>query len=194
MENERITYLLTIRAEPGVDAVRSLRALLKAMLRTYGLRCVKLQEDKQQGRMTMDMRDYTEKHIKVDQVRDAPIQAHIINVFESERFARPVLELDNGSDFLLNEGNTSVLIRAFGHDSSAWHGKEIVLELGTYKDWKTNPPEEKQTVKVRAVSPAKTAVGNSGAPSKPPLPPSRTAAARKDDFDDSIPFSASGEG
>jgi hypothetical protein len=59
MEDEQITYLLTVRAEPGVDAMRSLRALLKAMLRTYGLRCVKIQESKQQGRMTMDMRKYS---------------------------------------------------------------------------------------------------------------------------------------
>jgi hypothetical protein len=61
--------------------------------------------------------------------------------------------------------------------------------LGTYKDWKSDPPADKETVKVRAISPAKTtAAGNSGAPSKPPLPPSKTVAAKRDDMDDSIPF------
>jgi hypothetical protein len=43
-------------------------------------------------------------------------------------------------------------------------------------------------VKVRAIS-ALTDAQNGGAPaSKPRLPPSRTAAARKDDLDDEIAF------
>ena len=56
------------------------------------------------------------------------------------------------------------------------------------KDWRADPPEEKETVKVRAISPAKT-TQNGGAPaSKPPLPPSRVATSAKDDPDDIIPF------
>jgi hypothetical protein len=187
MEDERASYLLMVRAEPGVDAVRSLRALLKAMLRTYGLRCVKIQESKQQGRMTMDMREYASPYIKADDVRDGPIQTRILNVFESEQFKRPVLELEIGSQFTVNEGNTNTLIKAWGHKSEDWIGKEIELFHGTYRDWRDDPPTEKETVKVRAISSAKTETGNSGAPSKPPLPPSRTAAS-EDDMNDSIPF------
>jgi hypothetical protein len=32
-------YVLTVEAQPHVDAIKSLRALLKTMLRHYGLRC-----------------------------------------------------------------------------------------------------------------------------------------------------------
>jgi hypothetical protein len=42
---ERPTYLLELRAEPGVDAVLALRALLKVTLRRYGLRCISATED-----------------------------------------------------------------------------------------------------------------------------------------------------
>jgi hypothetical protein len=35
---------LHLRAEPGVDAIRSLRALLKVALRRFGLRAVEVRE------------------------------------------------------------------------------------------------------------------------------------------------------
>src|SRR5258708_7156778 len=109
MEDERTIYLLMVRAEPGVDAVRNLRALLKAMLRTYGLRRVEVSESKQQGRMKMDMRQYASKYIKPDHVREGAIRTRIVNVFESEQYGRPVLELEIGSQFTLNDGNLNTL-------------------------------------------------------------------------------------
>ena len=30
-----------------------------------------------------------------------------------------------------------------------WIGQELELSLGTYKDWKTDPPVDKETVKVQ---------------------------------------------
>jgi hypothetical protein len=99
-----------------------------------------------------------------------------------------VLELEAGSQFTLNDGNTNTLIKAWGYNSDDWIGQELVLELGTYKDWRSDPVADKETVKVRAISPANTAAGNSGAASKPPLPPSKTAVTRKDDLSDEIPF------
>ena len=81
---KRPAYVLTVRAEPGVDEVRSLRALLKAMRRTYGLRCIEIQEGNQQRRTKMDMRKYASKSIKPDQVRDGPVRARIVDVFEDE--------------------------------------------------------------------------------------------------------------
>ena len=121
-------------------------------------------------------------------MRDGPIQTRIINVFESERYGRPVLELETGSQFTLNDGNTNILIQAWGHNSDDWIGQEIELTLGFYKDWRSDPPADKETVKVRAISPAKAASGNSGASSKLPLPASRTATSIKDDLADDIPF------
>jgi hypothetical protein len=137
----------------------------------------------------MDMRQYASTYVKPDNVRDGPIQTRIINVFESERHGRPVLELETGSQFTLNDGNVNTLIKAWGYKSDDWIGQEIELSLGTYKDWRADPPVDKETVRARAISPAKTTAGNSGVPSAPPLPPSRTAAAAKrDDMDDAIPF------
>ena len=40
-----LTFVLRLRAEPHLtDPIRSLRALLKAALRRYGLRCVEISE------------------------------------------------------------------------------------------------------------------------------------------------------
>lgn len=135
----------------------------------------------------MDMRKYASKFVKPDQVRDGPIQTRIVNVVEDERYSRPVLELETGSQFTLNDGNNNTLMKAFGHDSDNWLGQEILLELGTYKDWRETPPVEKETVRVRAASPSKPAQNGGTPESKPPLPPSRIPA-RKDDMSDDIPF------
>jgi hypothetical protein len=135
----------------------------------------------------MDARKYASKRVKPDNVRDGPIQTRIINVYESD-YGDLTLELETGSTFRLNEGNTNVLINAWGIETNDWLTQEIELSLGTYKDWRADPVVDKETVKVRAISPAKTAQ-NGGAPqSKPPLPPSRTATSVKDDMDDDIPF------
>jgi len=37
-------FVLTLRAEPGSDAIRGLRALLKRALRSYGLRAISVIE------------------------------------------------------------------------------------------------------------------------------------------------------
>jgi hypothetical protein len=42
---ERPTFVLELRPEPGVDPVLALRALIKAALRRYGLRCISATED-----------------------------------------------------------------------------------------------------------------------------------------------------
>jgi hypothetical protein len=38
----RPTYTIRVRAEPGIDPIRSLRALLKVMLRKFGLRAISI--------------------------------------------------------------------------------------------------------------------------------------------------------
>jgi hypothetical protein len=192
---ERPVYVLMMRAEPGVDDIRALRAWLKIGLRTFGLRCEEIQEGKQQRRTKMDARKYASKYVKPDNVRDGPIQTRIINVFEEERYGRLMLELETGSQFALNDGNTNVLIKAWGHNTDDWIGQEIELLLGHYQDWKEDPPKEKETVKIRAISLAKTAE-NGGAPVSKPLPPSRVApsggGSLRGELDDDVPFCANG--
>ena len=39
-------YIMRLQAEPGIDAPRALRWLLKAMLRQYRLRCISLVEER----------------------------------------------------------------------------------------------------------------------------------------------------
>jgi hypothetical protein len=186
MEHERTSYLLTIRPEPGVDSIRALRAWLKIGLRTFGLKCVEI-TPREQEKVMVDARNYASKYVKPDQVRDGPLTTRIINVYEDERYGRLMLELETGSQFALNDGNTNTLIKTWGHDTDSWIGQELVLELGTYKDWREDPPVEKETVRVRGVSSANTAQNGSTAVTKP-LPPSRTAKALKDDLADEIPF------
>jgi hypothetical protein len=43
----RPLYTVTFRAEPGVDGVRALKALLKTALRVFKLRCVSVIEQKE---------------------------------------------------------------------------------------------------------------------------------------------------
>jgi hypothetical protein len=137
----------------------------------------------------MDMRDFASKKITPNQVRDEPIQTRIVSVLRNEQYDRPVLELETGCQFTLNATNVNTLMKAFGWESNNWIGQEIVLELGTYKDWRADPPEDKETVRVRAVSPAKTVEAQNGSAStNKPLPPSRVVTSRKDDLDDEIPW------
>ena len=91
----------------------------------------------------MDARKYASKNIRPDNVRDAPIQARIVNAFEEDRYSRLCLELETGAEFPLNDGNTNILIKAWGHNTDEWIGLEVELYLGTYKDWRADPPEEK---------------------------------------------------
>jgi len=41
-------FVLKLRALPGVDAVRALRHALKRLLRSYGLKCIDLREERDQ--------------------------------------------------------------------------------------------------------------------------------------------------
>jgi hypothetical protein len=179
----RITYRLLVRAEPDVvDEIRALRGWLKQGLRMFGMKCLNITPNDKETTI-MDARKFASKYVKPDNVRDGPIQTRIISVLEDDRYSRLLLELETGSQFALNDGNTNTLIKAWGHDTDAWIGRELQLELGTYRDWRADPPEEKETVRVRVVSPAQN---GSTTPAKP-LPPSMVVTPPKD-MDDEIPF------
>lgn len=133
----------------------------------------------------MDMRNYGTARIKAEHVRDGSITARVVRVFQDAKYNRPVLELEDGSEFLLNATNVTALIKTLGPESDLWLGAEVTLELGTYKDWSTDPPTEKETVKIRAA--AATQNGASGAvPLPAPKPPPAGSLRRA--FDDDIPF------
>jgi hypothetical protein len=187
MATKRTSYVVTVRAEPGIDEVRALRAWLKIGLRTFRLKCLDITSSKEN---VMDMRNYASKKIKPDHVRDGPMQTRIINVLEDDRYNRPKLELENGCEFTLNDGNMRELMKAWGFDSNDWLGLDIEFYFGTWKDWRSDPPEEKETVRVRAISPRKGAPAPNGGtpPPRKPLPPTKAAAPVKKDLDDEIPW------
>jgi hypothetical protein len=41
---KRPTFVLTLRAAPGIDSIRALRWALKFLWRRFGLRCVSVEE------------------------------------------------------------------------------------------------------------------------------------------------------
>jgi hypothetical protein len=41
---DRPTFRLVLRPEPGVDATRALRSLIKIALRTFRLKCISVEE------------------------------------------------------------------------------------------------------------------------------------------------------
>jgi hypothetical protein len=45
------TFVLTLRAVPGVDGIRALRAVLKTALRRHGLRATNAREETEPGRI-----------------------------------------------------------------------------------------------------------------------------------------------
>jgi hypothetical protein len=179
--------VLRARVEEGIDEIRALRAWLKVGLREFGLVCVEVcEEDNQQRRTTMDMRKYNTGFIGPDDVRDGPRVDKIIHIYEDKKFGRPVLELESGSTFSVNVTNNKILSKAWGYKSEDWLDQQLKFSLGSYRDRKTD--EDKGTVVVEPISPAKPGAQNGGA-AKSALPASSAAAAqRRDDMDDSIPF------
>ena len=44
MTPRRPVFVLQLRPEPRIDAIKALRAALKRLLRDYGLRCISVEE------------------------------------------------------------------------------------------------------------------------------------------------------
>lgn len=78
----------------------------------------------------MDMKKYATEHfIKVDDVRDGPIEDQIA-VVKAGQFDKPNLVLESGDVLSLNATNRKKLVRAYGTESDLWIGKMIKLFLG----------------------------------------------------------------
>jgi hypothetical protein len=186
-EDEQTTFLLIVRPEPGVDAIRALRAWLKTGLRILKLRCVGIQEIKQQRRMKMDMRKFSPGVIRPEDLYDGPRVEKIINIFEHEKHKCAVFEFESGDQFYCWPNYARILNKAWGYDSNGWIKQELELSLGHYTDKRSDPPEEKETIVVKPLSPRKADASNGGAPITASLPASRTAPT-KDELDDEVPF------
>jgi hypothetical protein len=60
---DRPIYALHLRPEPGVDAVRALRAVLKVMLRQFGMKCVSCEQIPSSGNKQPDDTGTTDEAI-----------------------------------------------------------------------------------------------------------------------------------
>jgi hypothetical protein len=78
----------------------------------------------------MDMRKYSGSvFLKPEDLRDGPITVTITDVSEG-KYDKPNLHFKDGSRLSINTTNNRVLVRAYGHDSDDWVGKQIELTVG----------------------------------------------------------------
>ena len=81
----------------------------------------------------VDMTGYAGKHfVKVDDVRDGPIEGTIVDISAGE-YEKLNLILDTGDCLSLNKTNTARLVRAFGPESDRAIGQMVRLSLGEIK-------------------------------------------------------------
>jgi hypothetical protein len=79
------------------------------------------------------MKSYAGKHfVKIDDVRDAPIEGTIVEISEGE-YEKLNLTLHTGDCLSLNKTNTARLVRAFGPNSDHAIGQTVRLFLGEIK-------------------------------------------------------------
>jgi co-chaperonin GroES (HSP10) len=161
----------------------SARQHTRRRLRTFGLRCVSIEEVTTQENKTMDMRKYTSGLIMPEDLRNGPRQERIIAVTINEKHDVPVLEFESGDQLFVWASIGRVLGRAFGTESDAWIGHVVKLSLGHYGE------EKKETIILEAISSRDGAAtdGNSQRvdPAKLPAPVKRGLV---DDMDDEIPY------
>jgi hypothetical protein len=155
MNPRRPIFVVRLRAERGVDAIRALRALLKVALRRFGLRAVSLDAEAAAamsfaigplarvpivsrksaattGEEKMQMGKYVKKYLKLDDVREGPLFRHIAEVKEGS-FDKPELVFETGEILSLNVTSTLALVTAYGGASEGWVGKKVEIYLGQAK-------------------------------------------------------------
>ena len=193
----RRAFVLHLVSEPGVDAIKSFRSLLKAALRRYGLRAVHVQEcalpahqDERARRSTMEttMSAFSDRIreelggglFKVSDFERGPKTFTISHLLEAVRMFKKNVDLlcfkETERQFQVNLSNAKWLIENLGDDPETWTGKRVTLHLASFE----YEGETKQGVRIRL--PDADDQSQRGDGSVQVLPP------RKDDLDDSIPF------
>lgn len=115
----------------------------------------------------MDMKKYSGEHfIKVDDVRDGPIEGQIAVIREG-KYGKPDLIFESGDVLSLNATNNKTLLRAYGTESDRWISKMIKMFLGTIE----YQGSDHEAVLVEPIS-----------------PPIKKDKKKPPDFDDEIPF------
>jgi hypothetical protein len=196
-------------AEPGVDAIRSLRALLKIAGRQLGLRAIDVCEHERacvdpsprsHPTRELNMSAFSERvrskesgFFKVADLEGGKELTLTIDRLDEEmeifNEMKDVLNFrETGKQFQLNQTTSEWLLDNLGDDPETYAGKKVTLYLGEYEFKK----EKKLGIRLKLP----------GAPApKPPAPRSETTASgngggydaaakpsRGKDLDDEIPF------
>jgi hypothetical protein len=151
--HQRRAFVLHLVSEPGTDAIRSLRTLLKFAGRRLGLRCVDVrecalpaQEDERAraltGRTHMSafsdrIRDQKTGTFKVADFESGPQTFTIRELLESVKMFNKNVDLlcfnETERQFQLNLTNAEWLIKNLGDDPETWIGKRVTLYLASFE-------------------------------------------------------------
>jgi hypothetical protein len=196
----RPAFSATFVAVPGVDGIKSFRALLKVALRRFGLRAIDARElhtareppdEPQPGSPAMSafsdrVRNQKKGFFKVADLEGGKEITLMISRLdeEMEMFGKTVDILnfiETGQQLQLNQTTSEFLLDAFGDNPEAWSNQRVTLYLAPYE-------YNKETrLGIRLKLPGAPALGDgqtraaAGAQSAP-------RADRKTDLDDEIPF------
>jgi len=123
----------------------------------------------------MDMSEFCgSKYLKLADVEGGPITATIAAVKYNEKYDKADLHFDDNSILSLNATNARTLARAYGFESTDWHGKQVRLVRGEF----AYNGEAKPGIALEPVT--------------PPTPPEKKKASKPSkkgggDMDDEIP-------
>jgi hypothetical protein len=151
MSRQKTAYVLTLRPLQGTDEIRALRAVLKRLLRTHGLRCVSLATNQtvrrrrrivsrtasqtREQKMT-NLKKYGpgNKWIKLEDVFEKPPLRERIGLVRPEKGKfgeRLVLTFEpSGKMLSLNKTSVGQLLEDLGDDDSGWIGKLVEVYAG----------------------------------------------------------------
>jgi hypothetical protein len=211
-------FALKLEAEPGVDAIKAVRALLKVALRRFELRCIDVREceralvcpsPRSHPIRETSMSKFSERirSQKTGMFRVADFAGGRETTLTVDHLEESVAMFQKEIDLLhfretkqtlqLNVTNSEFLLNALGDDPATWPGQKIVLYLGTY----TYGDDTGHTIKIKlreapkpeapASKPTSATTGVWGENTATPIKRARTPTTKPTvdpKLDDEIPF------
>jgi hypothetical protein len=198
-DQPRAAFVVHFVAEPGVDAIKAIRRLLKIARRHLGLHCTDARECEHarvrlssRSRLTREhpMSAFSEKirgkesgFFKVADLENGERTLSISHLDEDVVLFGEVKDVLNfvetGKQLQLNQTVSEWLLDNLGDDPASWEGKKVVLHLGEYtynKEKKLGvrlklpgAPEPKPAI-AAAPKPAPAPRGGNGSKSDPDIP------------------------
>jgi hypothetical protein len=129
----RSVFALRVRAERGIDAIRSLRAWLKSGLRNFGLRCLAIHEEEGGEFKMVSIKERYPKSglLTAEDVEAGDLLLRIDYVVWDEIVSgkkRDVVYFTNDNRRLsLNQTNAYRIAKLYGNDGDQWRGCWITL-------------------------------------------------------------------